>query len=87
MNKISFMLLAFVLLILNGCAGNKLIEYSDSHDCKTTIEGNFFSPSIYKFGGGPAVLFPRSELTLIRHGKVIKKDSSGIVFVQDKSGF
>lgn len=86
MRKIkSIILFLTSILLLYGCNANQLIKHSDSPTCETTIEGNYFTKSIYKFDG-PAILFPWSNLVPIRHGKVIRKDSNGVLFLQNKSG-
>lgn len=86
MRKINFIILAVTsILLLNGCSLNQLTRHSDSPTCETTIEGNYFSKSIYKYDG-PAILFPWSNSVSIRHGKVIRKDSTGVLFLQNKIG-
>ena len=86
MGKIKIIILVVIsILLLNGCSYNQLTRHSNSPTCETTIEGNYFTKSIYKFDG-PAILFPWSNLDPIRHGKVIRKDSAGVLFLQNKIG-
>jgi|GEM_PF-6986472 len=86
MKQIKLGIALIILFIITGCGGNKLIEYSDSTDCTTTIEGNFVSKQYYK-NNAPAVLFPEASKETIFYGKVIKKDTNGVYVLRKKVGW
>ena len=86
MNQKNIAMALIFIFIFTGCSSNKFIEISDSSDCQTTLEGNFYSPPIYKYYA-PAILFPKTDKVWIRYGKVIKKDDKGVLFLEKKNGW
>jgi hypothetical protein len=85
MNKLKITSAIILIFILSSCSSNKFTESTDSPGCSTTIVGNFISPQMFKYNG-PAVLFPNSSKNYIKYGKVLKKDSSGVTFLEKESG-
>lgn len=74
-----------VTLFLLGCSSKSLLKYDKTSDCKTTIEGSFITPPIYKYYG-PAILFQKGEKYNYKMGSVISSDSNGVYFVEKKEG-
>jgi hypothetical protein len=85
MNKKLLFLGLIIMYFIIACSSNKLIEISDSTECQTTIEGNFYSPTIFKYYS-PAILFPNKSKVTIKYGNVIKKDEKGVFFKEEKRG-
>ncbi|MDP3149312.1 MAG: hypothetical protein Q8N83_09320 [Ignavibacteria bacterium] len=85
MLRIFLKLFLFYFLLLTGCNSNKLIKYEENTACKATIEGNFYTPPIYKYYS-PVILFKKGSMPNYKMGSVVKSDSAGIYLAEKKVG-
>lgn len=76
---LNIIILTFILI--EGCSQNKLVLLKDNLNCKTVVEGFYSSSRIWNTLY-PAFLLKNGTFKL---GSEIKRDSSGIYFVEEKT--
>lgn len=69
-----------------GCSTQELTKYEDDNSCSTTLEGNYYKETTSNCDH-PAVFLKMELAPKLLRGKLMRIDSSGVLFDPDNVGF